>query len=259
LCEIAVDFTAFVPKESFKFRTEVTWNQTFKVQNTMRKLQNNADLERIFFCLTAAALLATSGCSTPGGTAAAIAGGVVGTTLVGGQAPTHEIEQVYYLGVFDPHEQLPPTIYRLTVRGQASFLSSTKFATGWVPAQLIDSLNTHINFDSSNGGSEDLVFHQGDSGSLASLKPGRRLVMFGPEGFREAPRDHRLVMVMGANPQKFFEAVDEVLGQVSSVTVGVRNAALERKLFEALLTVKNHKESLDELQRELPAELKEGK
>ena len=206
-----------------------------------------------FTTLAFGVLLGLCGCASPAGTAGLVAGGV---TVVGAQAPTHEIEQIYYLGVFDPHEQLPSTIYRLTVRGQSSFLSTTKFASGWVPAQLIDSLNTHINFDSANGGSENLVFHQGDNSTLSSLKPGRRLVMFGPEGFREAPRDHRLVMVMGASPEKFFKAMDEALGQISGLSLSTKNGAIDRKLFEDLLTVKQNKESLDELQRELPNELK---
>ena len=38
-------------------------------------------------------------------------------------------------------EQVPPSVYRVRVKGQASFLSATKFASGWVPADLVDSLS----------------------------------------------------------------------------------------------------------------------
>ena len=48
----------------------------------------------------------------------------------------------------------------------------------------------------------------------------RRLIMFGPEGFREAPKNHRLVVVMGASPETFFNAVDRALGVVAEVTQG---------------------------------------
>ena len=50
-----------------------------------------------------------------------------------------------------------------------------------------------------------------------SALSGRRLMMFGPEGFREAPRNHRLVVVMGSSPEKFFSAVDEALGHLDRV------------------------------------------
>ncbi|HYE32224.1 MAG TPA: hypothetical protein VEH27_12400, partial [Methylomirabilota bacterium] len=69
---------------------------------------------------------------------------VAGATLSGSQMITDELEQIYYLGVFDPLEQLPPTIYRVTVRGQSSALNRSKFASGWVPAPFIDSLSARV-------------------------------------------------------------------------------------------------------------------
>src|SRR5947208_52474 len=89
-------------------------------------------------------VLLESGCATPYQNAAL---GVAGATVAGAYSPGHEIEQIYYLGVFDPQEQIPPTIYRITVHGQASVISGTEYASGWVPAQLIDSLNSRINTD----------------------------------------------------------------------------------------------------------------
>lgn len=141
----------------------------------------------------------------------------VGTIVALGHTPTTNIGQTYYLGVFDPREQLPPTIYRIRVQGQASALSTTAFASGWIRADLVDSLSGQISLDKTQvKTSEDVankVPPEADRGAL-----NRRLIMFGPEGFREAPRDHRLVVVMGSNPDAFFNSVDRALGVVASVT-----------------------------------------
>ncbi len=189
--------------------------------------------------------VATTGCDSLQGN---ITLGVVGATIVGGQAPTHEIEQIYYLGVFDPQDQLPPQVYRVRVHGQSSFLNATKFASGWVPAAVIDSLGTSIGF---NKDSKRIEITKGDKDELSKLKTGRRLVMFGPEGFREAPANHRLVVVMGASPEKFFAAIDETLGIVAQATQdasqGEKTAELDRKLFEALTRMKSERERLDRL------------
>lgn len=141
----------------------------------------------------------------------------VGSTAALGHTPTTNIAQTYYLGVFDPREQLPATIYRIRVQGQASALSTTAFASGWVRADLVDSLSGQIALDKNQVKLGDdpvnLVAREEDKGAL-----NRRLIMFGPEGFREAPKNHRLVVVMGSNPQTFFSSVDRALGVVASVT-----------------------------------------
>src|SRR6266498_4376384 len=189
--------------------------------------------------LLVSASLLVNGCATPYQTA----GLTVGlATATGSRAPAHELEQIYYVGVFDPEEQLPPTVYRLTVRGQVSLLSSTKFASGWVPAGVIDSLNGRIGLDAY--GSGDVEFTQTNKHYNVNLKTGRRLMMFGPEGFREAPRNHRLVIVMGANTKGFFDAVDGALAEISSVVVERKNAALEKQLFEAMISTTSSRENL---------------
>lgn len=53
----------------------------------------------------------------------------MGTTLLGARTPANEIEQIYYLGVFDPQEQLEPMVYRVRVHGQASPISGMKFGS----------------------------------------------------------------------------------------------------------------------------------
>ena len=175
--------------------------------------------------------------------------GVAGTAQLG-QTPSNTINQTYYLGVFDPRDQLPPTIYRVHVQGQSSALNATKFASGWVRAELVDSLSGSVEFpadastkqkqtaDSPSGSGVEVV----DKGLLT----GRRLVMFGPEGFREAPKNHRLVVVMGANPDAFFSAVDQALGVVASVTQGTdAGPTIEKALWADLAKVREQSQRLD--------------
>lgn len=195
------------------------------------------------------ALLAAvlQGCAT---TEQTVTLGVGAVTVLGGQAPTHEIQQTYYFGVFDPQDQLPPQMYRIRVHGQASFLSATQFASGWVPAQLIDSLSTSASFD--NAGRVDIT--KENNAQLSDLSEGRRLVLFGPQGFREAPRNHRLVIVMGSSPEEFFTAIDETVGKVSEFIQERRNTNLTKKLFQALVIAKADRERLFELRRDLDIE-----
>lgn len=136
-----------------------------------------------------------------------------GVTAALGRMPSHEIQQVYYVGVLDArNEQIPPAIYRITVRGQSSFISATRFASGWVPAALVDSLGTRMSFTSDG----DLEITGNDETENAKLTTGRGLMMFGPEGFRRAPRDHRLVLVMASDPSEYFQAIEETLGQIAT-------------------------------------------
>lgn len=191
--------------------------------------------------------LAAAGCSTPEQN---IALGVVGATFVNSRSAGSEIEQTYYLGVFDPQDQLPPTVYRVRVHGQASTFSFTKFASGWVRADLIDSLGTSVAFD--KNGTQVKITPADD---LASIQTGRRLVMFGPEGFREAPKGHRLVVVMGSNPEEFFKAIDVSLGAVAEAKADARTQALDRALFEALVQMRAERDSLEIVRRDIEADV----
>ena len=224
-----------------------------KYQTTHRGSHlNGRKVESVLLALCLGAItLFYCGCATPYQTAAL---GLVGATAVGAHSPSHEIQQIYYLGVFDPQEQIPPTIYRVTVHGQASFISGTEFASGWVPAQLVDSLNSRLSLDAS-GVENPLKFVKGEESTLSTLKTGRRLVMFGPEGFREAPRDHRLVIVMGASPQKFFEAIDTALGDLAQVRAERSNTGLQQKLFKALVQVREEQNAMKQFERDVDEEL----
>lgn len=170
---------------------------------------------------------------------------------IAGLTPSSNLEQVYYLGVFDPQEQLPPTIYRVRVRGQGSALNFTRYASGWVRAELIDSLSTVTKFKSKDPDS-GVEVTSADS-ETKGLLAGRRLVLFGPEGFREAPKDHRLVVVMGSSPEKFFAAVDQALGNVAAATQGTSGQDLERGLFREILRLKSERERLDDLRADIKA------
>ena len=194
-------------------------------------------------CMLMGTMLVSSGCGSATGLALGVGGGVAATTIVGARTPTDEIEQTYYLGVYDPQGQLPPSIYRVRLRGQSSFLNSTRFASGWVHSSLVDSLGSKIEFDK-NG---NLKIKKTKMDGLGQAATDRRLVMFGPEGFREAPADHRLVVVMGADPSAFFEAVDQTLGTIAQVTQGVKSSKLRDELFEELIHLKSEGQKLSDL------------
>jgi hypothetical protein len=87
------------------------------------------------------------GRATPAGNATLVNGGMAYAC----QAPTNEFEQVHYLGAFDSQEQVSPSVYRLSVRSQTSSLSFTRFASGWVPANMVDTLNTTFTFKVKRG------------------------------------------------------------------------------------------------------------
>jgi hypothetical protein len=157
--------------------------------------------------------------------------GLAATVVGAAHFPTSQMQQVYYLGVFDPRDQVPPMIYRVRIQGQASILNATNFASGWVHASVLDSLSPDTRHENTL---REL------SGKGAALKAseeksaltGRRLMMFGPEGFREAPKEHRLVVVMGSDPSAFFSAIDRALGVVAEATQGTTaSAELSRLLL----------------------------
>ena len=197
---------------------------------------------RLISACALAGLALCSGCSHV--VSGAAERNLVATTALSAATylPTTALEQIYYLGVFDPQEQLPPTLYRVRVKGQSSFINWTRYASGWVPAAVIDSLSTSAKFENNKDVSVNEV-----NDSLKTALTGRRLVLFGPEGFREAPKDYRLVIVMGSSPDKFFQAVDEALGSVASVTQGNSGPILEQGLLRELLRVQTEHGALEEL------------
>ena len=198
------------------------------------------------FAAAALFVALTAACET---TEATVALGVAGATIVGGATPSAQIEETYYLGVFDPQDQLPPTVYRVRVRGQASLISFTRFASGWVPGEVIDTLGTKIDFDQkTNAVSFAKATGANPNDPLSNFTTGRRLMLFGPEGFREAPANHRLVVIMGQNPEAFFGAVDETLGTVAAATqeTGL-GPDLGRRLFETLVLLRSEREGVDDV------------
>jgi hypothetical protein len=190
-------------------------------------------------CAVVLAALA-SGCSHIPTRNSGIAAGV----LAAAHMPTTQLQQVYYLGVFDPRDQVPPTIYRVRIQGQASLLNSTNFASGWVHASVLDSLSSSTTHEATlkelggKGGN-------GKNGDDKSALTGRRLIMFGPEGFREAPKDHRLVVVMGSDPSAFFSSIDRALGVVAEATQGATaGPELTRLLLEEQALMRDEEKKL---------------
>jgi hypothetical protein len=202
------------------------------------------------FVLLVVLALSSAACANMGGTV----GAIVGATLAGAASPTHEVEQIYYLGVFDGREQLPESIYRITVKGQASFMSFTKFASGWVPAAVIDSLGGKVQLSAVAG--QGLTITPPHADAISKLNTGRRLVLFGPEGFREAPIEHRLVIVMGTSPENFFKAIDSALGDMAQIQLERDNSGLQRELMQALTQLRGDQKTYAEIEVETLKELK---
>ena len=118
--------------------------------------RSRGDRRSILAAALLSAALAVSGCTTE-----EIAGSTVGATILGANSPSQEIQQIYYLGAFDPQGQLPPTVYRIRVHGQASFISFVRFASGWGLAKFIHSLASDAGFGEGRQGSVE--FDQGSS------------------------------------------------------------------------------------------------
>lgn len=181
------------------------------------------------------------GCSTVAHTNQAIAlAGTVGLSLT----PSFDLEQTYYLGSFDPAGQLPPTLYRIRVRGQSSILNSTKFASSWVPAEVVDALTGSAQLDVKSG----KVTIESDTTHAKNInESGRRLMQFGPEGFRSAPKNHRLVILMGASPETVEQAFSQALGTVAMAASGASGNAVDRDALKALLDMGRDKAKLQAL------------
>ncbi len=159
--------------------------------------------------------------------------------------PNADIEQTYYLGSFDPQDQVPPAIYRIRVRGQSSVLNRTRFASSWVPAEVVDALTGSISFKDKSS----LDVQATGTAGAKGLDVGRGMIMFGPEGFREAPRNHRLVIVMGSDPEQVEQAFASALGTVASVKFGQGGAAVNDAVMDLLLKLADEKDSLRQLQQ----------
>lgn len=185
------------------------------------------------------------GCHEP---VAASLGVAAGVTTIGGYSPTHELEQVYYLGVFDPEEQVPPAVYRIRVRGQSSLISNTSYASGWVPAGLVDSLGTRFTANPNTGG---VKITRGDTEAETAIKSYRRQMLFGPEGFREAPRDHRLVIVMGASPENYFKAVNMALGKVAQNETAQPGKELKAAAGETLTALEPERAVIEQVRLDI--------
>jgi len=191
----------------------------------------------------------TAGCATNWQTAGLAAGAA---TALGGQAPTHEMEQVYYLGIYDPEEQLPQQVYRVKVHGQSSLLSNIRFSSGWVPAKLVDTLDVSLEFDKE--GNRLSLQPSTNHADIAALQSGRRHVLFGPEGHRVAPKDHRLVIVMASSADKYFNTITDTLSAVSDFQARADNSKAVRELMLELSRLSLERERLERVQNRFSSE-----
>jgi len=209
-------------------------------------MRNKLVISLRYLLLSLLSTVLLTGCAS---TAQTIALGVGAGSSVLGVTPNGGIEQTYYLGIYDPREQIAtPQFYRVKVRGQSSVLSNTKFSSGWVRADLVDSLSTLATFNSKEGG---ISWTGAEEAGKDKINTGRRLVLFGPEGFREAPSDHRLAIVMSANPEAFFSAIDESLGLIAQATQKPAGAGFDEPLFERLSVIRSERERLGDLLTDL--------
>lgn len=180
--------------------------------------------------------------------------GVGALTAYGAQAPAHEVQQTYYLGVFDPQSQVEPTVYRVRLHGQASAINTVNFASGWLPSIAVDSLGTSIKWDETNGRVQIVPKGQNAGSETDGFQTGRRLVVFGPEGFRESPADQRLVVYMGSSPEQYFSAVNEAFGIVADAKQTPESktakSALSQEMLDILQQISAERRSLDQLNLE---------
>lgn len=200
---------------------------------TVERALGARGLVALRWAAAASAWLLLAGCTTVAQRAASSVVSVASVT------PNADIQQTYYLGSFDPASQLPPAVYRIRVSGQSSVLNRTRFASGWYPAGVVDALNGNLSIDNKTGA----VSSSGAQDNNSSLE-GRGMVMFGPEGMREAPRNHRLVVIMGSSPEQVEQAFASALRSVATVRFGQSGAALDKQLFTRLTELASERDQL---------------
>lgn len=149
--------------------------------------------------------------------------------LILGACVSQDFRQVYYLGVYDPNEDVTQQLYRVSIQGDTAWYSTVKYASGWAPAEAVDALTGTLTQDQAG-------VRLGGEGRDVRLPPGRSLMLYGPEGFRIVPQDHRLVLVMSSDPSEFFKQVQLIAGaKVEADLSGEREVLLELLQEESLV------------------------
>ncbi len=147
--------------------------------------------------------------------------------------------EYYYTGIYDPESQLPQEVYRYRITGYASAVSSMKFASGWLPKELVDPLGELPTAPGAPLGDAPKTPADGKcpknvpevvckatkpSATFESLRP---LYLFGPEGFRPAPQDHRLCVVLSHDPEQFFRLANQFAGGPQDKPASATGTALK--------------------------------
>ena len=157
------------------------------------------------------------------------------------------IHTTHYLGVFDPQQQVPEELYKVTIDGNASAVSDVKYASGWVPAAQADLLVTQLQRDD-----QDNITITGDASKTVSVALRRRFFEIGPSGVSTQPEDGRFVIVMGANPDYFFKKMGLLTrfgkddGEVASSIAALANEVRKKQVAAAAKT----QAALEELAKE---------
>jgi len=111
-----------------------------------------------------------------------------------------KVRTTHYLASFDPEDQVPPELYKIQIRGDASAFSNVKYGSGWVPASQADLLEVDVRQND-----QGRVEITGNSAKGVSVTARRRFFEIGPAGVSTQPQDGRFVVVMSANPDYFFQ------------------------------------------------------
>jgi len=157
------------------------------------------------------------------------------------------IQTTHYLGVFDPQQQVPEELYKVTIDGNASAVSDVKYASGWVPAAEADLLVTQVKRDD-----QDNITITGDASVSVSVGTRRRFFEIGPSGVSTQPEDGRFVIVMGSNPDYFFRKMGLLTrfgkddSAIASSIAALANVVREKQVAAAGQTQK----ALEELSKD---------
>jgi hypothetical protein len=138
------------------------------------------------------------------------------------------VKETFYVGRFDPLTQLPEELYRFRLKGSSGCLSSVRFASGWLPAEMVDPLDTQLTISPKGKVGVDA----GDENNKAHVEAYRTMRLFGPEGFVEVPKDFRLCVIMGSDPGEFFRMSTALLSAKDTSSLlgaGAEEMSLARK------------------------------
>ena len=157
------------------------------------------------------------------------------------------VQTTHYIGVFDPHEQVPQELYRVTITGESDLLSSVKYGSGWVAASAADLLAMDTDGGVNAAATKDSLPAQ--SAPPPHLEARRRFFEIGPLGVSTEPQDGRFVVIMSSDPNQFFRRLELMtrFGKTdSSETQRSRDAILSTIVADRRSALDQMKQLLEE-------------